>query len=341
MAVTTTTTLSAQFQAYFFKTLLKYQINTLKLNEFALTAELEKGQGAKQVKFFRPGAADATQVQTLSEGVPISTSRNLTLTPITVNLQQFGEKVDISDILTDTEFFNAGKQASKTLGEDAAFKADSISRNVLVTSDNTGTSGAGSGITERYVQGLGSFTNLSNAATGAAFTDAQDILDAVTALEVNLAPMRDDGYVGLFPPQIYRDIMRDADFLRAAEYSSVNSLWKGEIGSLYGLRIVKHTNAFREANAAQYVDTSPATAGGVTNTTAGPIFSCLIMGDQAFAVSPIAGDSITMPRMYILDQPDKLDPLNQIKVIGYKQFYNAVLLNANFVINLRSKSRFA
>jgi len=341
MAVTTTSTLSAQFQAFFYKTLLKYQINTLKLNEFALTAELEKGQGAKQVKFFRPGAADATQVQPLTEGTPISTSRNLTLAPITVNLQQFGEKIDISDILTDTEFFNSGKQASKTLGEDSAFRSDTISRNILVTSDNTGTSGSGSGITERYVQGLGSFTNLSNAATTAAFMDAQDVLDAVTALEANLAPMRDDGYVGLVPPQVYRDIMRDPDFLRAAEYSSVNSLWKGEIGSLYGLRIVKHTNAFREANGTQYVDTSAATTGGVTNTTAGPIFSCLILGAEAFAVSPIVGDSLTAPRLYILDQADKLDPLNQIKTIGYKQFYNAVLLNANFAINLRTKSRFS
>lgn len=338
---TTTGSFSVEYQKYFIKRLLKYQMMTLRLNEYGVTGELPKNEGATIVSFFRPGTADATQVQQLTEGVPISISRTLTLTRIDVQLQQFGEMVQLSDILTDTQFFDATKQSTKTLGEDAGYKADTVTRNVLVTSTFTGSSGATSGITERYVQGLSSFSAISSAATTAAFTDAQDVLDGVTALKSNLAPVPDGGYVGIFPPQVIRDIMRDADFLRAAEYSNVQALYKGEVGSLYGLRIVEATNAFREANNAQYVDTSAATTGGVTNTTAGPIYSCLIIGADAFGICPIAGDSLTAPRMIILDQPDKLDPLNQLKVIGYKQYYMSQLLNALFVINLRTKSRFS
>jgi len=321
MANISTTSLAGQYQIYFSRDLLKYAINTLRLNGFGMQAELPKNTGAKQISWFRFGSADDSQVQTLTEGTPISTFRDLALTQVNVSLTQYGEAIKLTDILSFTQLYDAMKQAAKTLGEDAALKADSISREAIAGAP---------GAIERWAQGLGSFTNLGNAQTTAAFLDSQDLLDAATNLKVNLTPMIDGSYVAVVPPQVARDLLRDPDFLEAAKYSNVSALYKGEIGSLYGVRIVIATNPHREVIGTQY-----------THNAAGTIFTTLIMGDQSFGVAKLSGDSPFSPKMYIVDQPDKSDPLNQTKVIAYKLFYNAKLLNGNFVVALRSKTRFA
>src|SRR5882672_2382037 len=117
MATVTTTTLAGQYQKYFSKDLLKYAINTLRLNEFGTQAELPRNAGAKQISWFRFGSADDTQVQTLTEGTPISTFRDLALTEVNVSLTQYGEAIKLTDILSMTQLYDAMKQAAKTLGE--------------------------------------------------------------------------------------------------------------------------------------------------------------------------------------------------------------------------------
>jgi hypothetical protein len=57
-------------------------------------------------------------------------------------------------------------------------------------------------------------------------------------------------------------------------------------------------------------------------------------------VAKLAGDSPFSPKMFIVDQPDKSDPLNQTKIVAYKLYYAAKLLNGTFAVALRSKTRF-
>lgn len=330
MATIDTSSLSDQYQTYFSKQLLDHAVQKVVLDQFALKADLPKKKGAKTIRWFRPGAADATQVQTLSEGTPINTFRSITYAYVEATLAQYGEAAKITDIVTMTELFDALKQAIETMGEDCALHADGIVRAVL--------SHASTGLTKRYSGAAADFAALQALSLANGKITAADILDSVTKLEINRAPKLGAGYVALVVPQIQRDLIRDSDLLDPAKYQDKAMIAKGEIGMAWGARIVGHTNPFTEDETEGTHATSFSAAG--TNTT-GFIYSTYIVGRGAYGTPKLEGTQSPMkPSIIINNKPDKSDPLNQFMTAGWKSFWTAKVLNANFGICLRSKSTF-
>lgn len=322
-------TLGSYYQAFLSKNLIDRIKETLRLNELAQQVDLPKNIGSTSVKFFQFTTSPASSnVQTLTEGTPISTFREVGLNSVAVSLTQLGQAVKISDILSQTSLLDVLKEASNTLGEEASLKADDLSRDELVT----GTDVAGNSTAKRFGQGIASFATLSSTAAASAFLDAEDLLDSVTALKANKSNPLNGQFTALVPPQVSRDLLRDTDFLNTVyrnPESKVGSLYKGELGSFYGVRIVEHTNPFIEGT----------TSG--TYDAAGSIYSTVVLGANAFGVVKLAGESPFSPKMIVLQAADKSDPLNQTITAGYKAFYAAKLLNSKRAVVIKSKSRFA
>lgn len=322
-------TLGSYFQAYLSKQLVDRIKETLKLNDYAQQVDLPKNIGSNSVKFFQYDTTPASSnVQTLTEGTPISTFREVGLNSVSVSLTQFGEAVKISDVLSMTSLFDVLKEAVGTMGEEASLKADDLSRDQLVTGTDVG----GNSTAKRFGQGIASFATLVSTSAASAFLDAEDLMDAVTALKASKANPLSGQFVALVPPQISRDLFRDTDFLNTVyrnPESKVGSFPAGTLGSFYGVRIAEHTNPFIEST----------TSG--TYDAAGGIYSTVVLGANAFGVVKIAGDSPFSPRIILNNQADKSDPLNQTTVAGYKTFYAAKLLNAKRAVVIKAKSRFA
>jgi N4-gp56 family major capsid protein len=318
MAIIDSSAVSSQYQNYFSRKLLDYAQQELRLNDYAQHAELPTNVGGKTISFFRYGEAASSNVQTLSEGTAISTFRDLTLTKIDATLVQYGEAAKITDIVGYTALFGALEQAIKSMGEDAALKADDLSRNELVVNATQ----------ERFAQGITSFANLVAASTSAGKLVATDILDSVTTLKIQRTPRFNGNFVAIVAPQVARDLMNDADWLQASKYSSVDQLFKGEVGMFHGARIVEATNPYRENTTEN------------TYAASGGIFSSLILGKGAFGVPTLSGDSPFSPRVLVADKPDKADPLNQTMTAGWKAFYTAKILNPNWFVNLRTKTQY-
>lgn len=322
-------TLGSYYQAFLSKQLVDRIKETLKLNDLAQQVDLPKNIGSASVKFFQFDTVPASSnVQSLTEGTPINTFREVGLNSVSVSLSQYGEAVKISDILSQTSLVDVLKEATATLGEEAALKADDLSRDQIVT----GTDVAGNGVSIRFGQGIANFSTLNSTAAASAYLDAEDLLDAVTALKANKANPLNGQFTALVPPQVSRDLLRDTDFLNTVyrnPETKVGSFPAGTLGSFYGVRISEHTNPFIEGT----------TAG--TYNSAGSIFSTVVLGANAFGVVKIAGDSPFSPKIILNNQADKADPLNQTTVCGWKAFYAAKLLNAKRAVVIKSKSRFA
>lgn len=320
MSNITTSTLSAEYQNLFSKDLLYYAVQDLALAEYGKKAKLPKNMGHKAITFFRFDAPDVTNVQSLSEGVAISTFRDLTLSTVAVTLAQYGEAARMTDILTMTELFDSLEQNIKVMGEEAALKLDTVTRNELVTNATQ----------ERFAQSTASFAGLSAASASDGAATRQDFLGCATRLKISRAKTFGSNYICIIPPQVSHDLRKDADWLEAAKYSNVQALYKGEIGMLDGIRFVEATNPFIEANSAE--DTYDA---------AGTIYSSLVLGQEAFGIPELAGQSPFSPSIIIVDTPDSANPLNQYKTVGWKAFWAAKMLNGNYFVNLRSKTTFA
>ena len=330
MATTTSTTLSALYQTHFSKKLLDHAVQELRLNEFAMEAELPKNLGSKVIQWFRPDVGAASNVQTLTEGTPISTFRDVTYSAVSATLAQYGEAAKITDIVNMTSLFDALSQSIDTMGEDCALFADELTRAQLIH--------ASTGLTKMYAQGLADFAATIAATVAASKLTGADLLRAATRLLINRAPKIDGNYVAIIPPQCSYDIKRDGDFLETAKYSNAKALYKNEIGTLWGVRCVEATNPHMEDETEGTYDSD--LSGGSGNTL-GLVYSTIVTGKGAYGVPKLAGtQSPWKPSIIINDKPDKSDPLNQFVTAGWKSFWTAKVLNANYGICLRGRSGF-
>ena len=360
MPVTTSTTLTNQFQNYFSKELLSIVQQETILDQFAMKAPIPKNNGNKAISMFRFGSPSISGVQTISsEGTAISSAnyRALALNKLDKSLAQYGQVIGLTDILRATDLFNSLQQATKTSGLDMALWVDSVIRNTLVGSNLTA---SGSSIGSA-AEGAGTFDNSDacgtaagsggicvygnpanlttqtfvglNAATASnqAAMSAEAVLDSMTRLKRNRAPLINGGYVLATDPRVARDLMRDSDWLNASNYGNKGTpFYKGEVGSIYGCRVVTQTNSFVSTGSAtendKFVYQASAAGGGLT--AGKDIIASFFFGNEAFGIPHLTGDDPLSPKIVITDTPDKSDPLNQLVTVGVKIYFATLRLAA-------------
>ena len=366
MPLTTSPTLTNQFQNYFSKELLSIVQQETILDQFAMKAPIPKNNGNRAISMFRFGPPSIAGVQTLAaptayanEGVApsVASYRQLQLLKLDKALTQYGQVIGLSDILRATDLFNSLQQSTKTSGLDMALWVDSVIRNVLIGSNLT----ASNGSIGSAAEGGGTFDNsdacgiaasaggicvygnpasltdqtfvgLSTSTTKANVTmTSESVLDSMTRLKRNRAPMINGGYVLATDPRVARDLMRDDQWLNASNYGNKGQpFYKGEVGSIYGCRVVVQTNSFvsqastsTEANRFVY---NPAGGGGLGQTA--DVIASFFLGQEAFGIPALTGDDPLSPKIVITDTPDKSDPLNQVVTVGVKLFFAALRLAA-------------
>lgn len=365
MGVTTSTTLTSQFQNYFSKELLSIVQQETILDQFAMKAPIPKNNGNKAISMFRFGPPSIGSVQTISsEGAAISSAnyRALALNSLSKSLAQYGQVIGLTDILRATDLFNSLQQATKTSGLDMALWVDSVIRNVLIGSNLTasgasiGSAAEGGGTFDNSdavntiassggVKVYGnpatlnvsgtltqSFSALNSATTAADATmTAQAVLDSMTRLRRNRAPLINGGYVLATDPRVARDLMRDSDWLNASNYGNKGTpFYKGEVGSIYGCRVVTQTNSFVSTGSATAADefVYQATSAGGGLGTGKDIIASFFFGNESFGIPALTGDDPLSPKIVITDTPDKSDPLNQLVTVGVKLYFAALRLAA-------------
>jgi N4-gp56 family major capsid protein len=360
MPVTTSTTLTSQFQNYFSKELLSIVQQETILDQFSMKAPIPKNNGNKAISMFRFGAPSISSVQTIaSEGAAISSAnyRALALNSLSKSLAQYGQVIGLTDILRATDLFNSLQQATKTSGLDMALWVDSVIRNTLIGSNLTasgssiGSAAEGGGTFDNsdavnVVASSGgvkvygnpatlttqSFSALNSDTTAANTTmTASAVLDSMTRLKRNRAPMINGGYVLATDPRVARDLMRDADWLNASNYGNKGTpFYKGEVGSIYGCRVVTQTNSFVSTGSGTAADefVYQATAAGGGLAVSKDIIASFFFGNEAFGIPALTGDDPLSPKIVITDTPDKSDPLNQLVTVGVKLYFAALRLAA-------------
>jgi len=360
MPVTTSTTLTSQFQNYFSKELLSIVQQETILDQFAMKAPIPRNNGNKAITMFRFGSPSVSGVQTISsEGTAISSAnyRALALNSLSKSLAQYGQVIGLTDILRATDLFNSLQQATKTSGLDMALWVDSVIRNTLIGSNLTasgssiGSAAEGGGTFDNsdavnVVASSGgvkvygnpatlttqSFSALNSDTTAANTTmTASAVLDSMTRLKRNRAPMINGGYVLATDPRVARDLMRDSDWLNASNYGNKGTpFYKGEVGSIYGCRVVQQTNSFVSTGSGTAADefVYQATAAGGGLAVSKDIIASFFFGNESFGIPALTGDDPLSPKIVITDTPDKSDPLNQVVTVGVKLFFAALRLAA-------------
>lgn len=233
------------------------------------------------------------------------TETNLTMTTITMTPNQYGLYVTLSDLLIDVSPIQIIANATKVVGENLARIVDSVIQATL----------------------LSTVTNViygGDAANRAAI-DSSDTITAANLAKANAflstkaAPTFDDSYVAVMHPNCIYDLQMQSGtgtFIDLVKYTSaVTRAFMGEIGMLFGVRVIKSS----------YVQTVASTV---------TVYPTYVMGKGAYGVAELqAMKSYITPRA-----PSDSDPLAQRVKVGSKVAFNSIVLQQDAIVRIETAS---
>lgn len=334
---------ASRIQTYFNPKLLEALDYELVLGKYGLRKSYP-AQGTS-IRFFRPRAANTTGVAAVAEGVTPTTLTEVAVGYVDVPLAQRGALATVTDLVQAIDLLNTVSLYVKTMGADAALDHDSVIRDALVTGLNDSDAAYGANYFERF----GGTTNTGDSSTdfatfhalsaaNAKFTRARHLAN-VTQLRASRVPTVGGLYPVITPPQVFMDIRQDTDWVAAATQVNNQALYKRGTIMLDGGVFVEHDNPFREG--ATYK----------TYSSTGANFSVMYLGADAFGCPELsnkrAGGSQMGPKISVLANADKNDPLNLKTFIAWKSYWGAKAFITNVAgevphyLLFRCKSTFA
>src|ERR1041384_6345990 len=181
----------------------------------------------------------------LTEGSPISAAKQLSTTNVSATIMQFGDVLNISDLVQQVGVFNARKVATERLAGQAAECLDTVIK--LAILDQPGGTAQNGSVTH-YIKGStsGYFANSADVTATASDPRMQvsDIRKLVFSLRsLNVPTFDGENYVGVIHPNVVEDVIGDSKWEAFHQYTTPENIYQGEIGRLYGVRFVGSTLA--------------------------------------------------------------------------------------------------
>lgn len=233
--VTTQQSLSDEMKVFYSDYLIDNAKPNLVHDQFGQKHPIPKGRG-KTIEF-RKYSPLAKALTPLVEGTTPA-GNSLTVSTITASVSQYGDYIELSDILLLTAIDNNLVHATKLLGNQAGETLDTITREVINGGENVQYADQRSGLLARYQLKGGESTEANNC-----YLSVDCIRRAVRTLKNNKAKKINGSYVAIIHPDIAYDIMGDDDWEKASLYAGSTQIFEGEIGRIHGVRFVETTEA--------------------------------------------------------------------------------------------------
>ena len=304
--VTTDAGLSVENKIHYDKTLIDEAAPNLIHDQFGQKRPIPKGKG-KKIEF-RKFAALPKATTPLTEGVTPS-GKKLSATAIESEVSQYGDFVELSDMLDLTAIDPIVVEATKVVGRQAGLTLDTITRNRIHAGTNVYYAPKSDGTKVTSRTGLDNTCKLT-----------VDVVKRIVAiLKKNNAPKIDGCYVAIIHPFATYDLTSDERWIEAHKYASPEEIFEGEIGKIEGVRFV-------ETSEAKIYD--------------GGVFGTLFIADGAYGVTEIEEGGLTTI-IKQLGSAGTADPLNQRSTVGWKGTKTAEILVEAYMIRCEHKSAFS
>lgn len=299
--MTTSSALSAGMQTYYNRELLRtFEPNLVHL-QFGDEHRMPPHSGL--VMNMRKLIPLETNTKALSEGDP-GESVMLAETEVTVQLQQYGEYARCTDKLDLTHLDMDIMRRTKLFGDAGARSIDAVVREELAKCANV-----------IYAGGKASRAEL----TAADKLTSRELRKAVKTLKKNHAQTFGGYFVAIIGPDTMYDLQEDEAFVKVSQYQDKENIYTGEVGRLFGVRLVETT----EAKIFEGVGASGA-----------DVASVIVLGQYAYGVTSLKG---AKPRVIVkpAGSAGTADPLDQISTVGWKMDgFGAKLLQPEYAVRI-------
>ena len=341
------TNVTAPVNFYLMKGLLKAARANMPYFNGSLAGELMENSGAYSVRYERienltaatTALAEPTGNATFFNG---RSAVNPTVTRVDANMAKYGNVIALTEEVDLVQVNARAMRFMDTLGENAGRSLNMLQQTAI-------RSGATS---KRWAGGVGSDTV---AITAIAAADIKYVVNQLNREDAMLVHPLGDGstnigtspirssYFGTCHPDVEEDIRLISGFIPVEQYAGYSTIFPGEFGAVNGVRWCVSTLAAVESAAGTTSVNGMRGAGTSTND----VYSCLIYGREAIG-SVGLGEEMTeeiyqggdrIPAVQLISHaPGKsgiADPLNEVGTLGWKAFHAGIVLNANWVYEVR------
>ena len=223
--------LTAEMKTFYDKALIELASPNLVHQQFAQKRKIPKN-GGKSIEFRSFSALPKVSTK-LTEGVTPNGNK-INVQAISCTPEQYGDYVELSDVLELTSVDNTILETTKKLADQAGRTLDTVVRNELNGGTNVmfcpdkDENGAEVEVKSRF--DLGSESKLT----------VKQVFKAAAELKA-----MNGYYVGIIHPYVAYDLMQDAGerWMNVSEYAKPGERYKGEIGCVGGVRFVETTEA--------------------------------------------------------------------------------------------------
>ena len=315
--VTTDAALSDEMKTFYKTQLLQFAEPELLFEKFGKHVAIPQHNGNTiEFRYMSPLPVTTSD---LTEGVTPDGNK-ITMNAITESLHQIGYWVCLSDKLHWEAVDPIVAEVTKAEGRQAGKSIDTLVRDVV---------SAGSNVIYAPNYAAGTYTENTARGTmnGTALMTVDLLINAAAALEAQDAPTIDGEYIAIMHPYVAADLQKTQEWQDAQRYVHPEKIYKGEIGSIGNIRVIKNTRAKITAGAGAVI----------SGTDKYSIYSTMVLGADAYAVSDLEGaglEHLVKP----LGSGGTSDPLNQRSTVGWKAMRLAKRLIEQYMIRIETTS---
>lgn len=228
--------LAPEMKTFYDKALITLAEPKLVHEQFAKKKPIPRN-GGKTIEF-RKFSKLPKALTPITEGVTPAGNK-LAVSAMTATVEQFGDYIEQTDLLELTAIDNTILEATKELASQAGLTLDTIVRDVL----NGGTAV----LYSKKNNGNGTYTDITSRDdfTKDCPLTVKDVFRAATELKAMDAPRIGDSYVAIIHPKIAYALMQEAGdaWVDIHKYKNPENIYRGEIGTIGGVRFVESTEA--------------------------------------------------------------------------------------------------
>ncbi|HIV86149.1 MAG TPA: N4-gp56 family major capsid protein [Candidatus Monoglobus merdigallinarum] len=223
--------LSPEMKAYYDRQMIRFASPKLVHAQFGQNKPIPKGAG-KTIEFRRFSPLPKA-MKPLTEGVTPK-GNQLNVTTVESTVEQYGDYVTLSDMLTLSAIDNVIVETQNVLGDQAGRTLDTVIREKI----NAGTNVQyADGKTDRNVL-------VGGAASGNDYLSVAAVKRAVATLKRNNAqPVKDGCYVAIIHPDVANDLTNDPDWKEVKQNVDPKDWYNGTIGKIHGVVFIESTEA--------------------------------------------------------------------------------------------------
>ena len=265
----------------------------------------------------------------------------VTSTDVSATLQQYGRRIQVSDVISDTHEDPVLMEYAGVMGEVAAQTQEMVIFNVLRAGTNVLYAGSSNGLrtgVNASMAGTSGANALNRAIRQLKRQNAKYITRMLAASDrVSTAGIR-PAFIAFCHPDMQMDLESIPGWKNPVEYGTYSGVLPNELGSFKEIRFLASTlyTPFLAAATVTGAQTALITNGQSGGTSGvADVYPIIIVAADAFATVSLAGSNAVTP-IVVNNKPSDSDVLGQRSHVAFKMYSTAAILNDSWLLRLEA-----